>query len=67
MKPTKKQMFQDPRDSEEIEVSVEPEMYFMKLAYEYHGDATRDNTADEMVQIGMEIERGVGRYETETD
>jgi hypothetical protein len=55
---TKKQMFADPRSSEEIDVSKEPDLYFMKLAYEYHGDATRDNSADQMVAIGMDIERG---------
>lgn len=56
-KPTRREMYADKRDSEEIDVSREPEMYFMKLAYEHYGDATRDNSASEMVSLGMELER----------
>lgn len=58
MKPTKKEMLADSRRSEKIDVSKEPEMYFMKLAYEHLGNATRDNSAEEMVWIGMAVERG---------
>jgi hypothetical protein len=56
---TKRQMLADKRTSDQIDVSKEPDMYFMKLAYEEYGNATRDNSASELVQIGMDLERGV--------
>lgn len=56
VKLTKKDMFKDARASYEIDQRKEPDLYFAKLSYEYEGDATRDNSIEEMIHIGMCIE-----------
>ncbi len=54
---TKRELFADTREAGEIDVSIEPDAYFAKLAIEYNGSAVRDNTFAELVKIGLEIVR----------
>ncbi len=55
---TKKQVTTEARDSFEIDVSSEPDLYFALQAWEYHGLSIRDNTIEQWIEIGMAIERG---------
>lgn len=55
---TKNQVLEDKRWSDEIDVSKEPDLYFAKLAYEYHGLDIRDNSIEGWIEIGFDIERG---------
>lgn len=52
----KKIMFEKFSNNETSEDQQDTEMYFAMLAYEEYGCATRDNTFEELVAIGKELE-----------
>lgn len=51
------QLFKEGETSDDYKIGSD--MYFAMLAYETHGDATRDNSFEDLVKLGKEIEEGV--------
>lgn len=60
MNNTKKEMFElFKQGKESIDMNQDSDMYYAMYAYETYGNATRDNTFNDLIELGKGLENEI--------